>query len=74
MVYTLTNIYFMGCLYQSHWHLPWGQCELPIWAFPWLLATLPSWIRFVQCVRRYRDSGQYLQLINVRLVSRFGPI
>jgi len=64
MVYTLTNFYFMGCLYQSHWRLPWGQCELPIWAIPWLIATLPSWIRFVQCTRRFADSGQYLQLVN----------
>lgn len=54
----------MGCLYGSHWTLPWGQCELPSWGVPWLLATLPSWIRLVQCVRRYFDSWQYLHLVN----------
>ncbi|CCA74266.1 related to putative phosphate transporter 1 [Serendipita indica DSM 11827] len=64
MVYTLTSLYWMGCLYGSHWTLPWGQCELPSWGVPWLLATLPSWIRLVQCVRRYFDSWQYLHLVN----------
>jgi xenotropic and polytropic retrovirus receptor 1 len=28
---------------------------------------MPSFIRLVQCVRRYLDSGQYLHLINVKL-------
>ncbi|KIM22136.1 hypothetical protein M408DRAFT_18233 [Serendipita vermifera MAFF 305830] len=64
MVYTLTNIYFMGCLYKSNFTMPWGKCELPLWEFPWLLASIPSFIRLVQCVRRYADSGQHLHLVN----------
>ncbi|KAG8819078.1 hypothetical protein FRC19_010139 [Serendipita sp. 401] len=64
MVYSLTSLYWMGCLYGSHWTLPWGRCELPLWVFPWLLATLPSWIRFIQCIRRYADSWQMLHLVN----------
>jgi hypothetical protein len=27
--------------------------------------SLPSFIRLVQCIRRYLDSGQYLHLVNV---------
>lgn len=64
LAYTLSSLYFMGCTYKSSFKISWGTCDPPLWEFPWMLSSLPSFIRLVQCIRRYFDSGQYSHLVN----------
>ena len=45
----------------------WSKCSTaPNWQWFYLLAVLPFAVRFVQSLRRYRDSNLLTHLINVR--------
>ncbi|KAG8714690.1 hypothetical protein FRC08_011581 [Ceratobasidium sp. 394] len=65
LVYTMGNLYFLVCAYTDHWHHIQKRCQLgPHWSIPLLLTALPSFIRLVQCVRRYIDSKNHIHLVN----------
>ncbi|KZV61344.1 EXS-domain-containing protein [Peniophora sp. CONT] len=56
--FTLGNVYFVACSYSVGFDKdPMEVCSHPsAWGVPVLFATLPLLVRFVQCIRRYRDS------------------
>lgn len=65
MVYTLSHFYFMGCVYSTHWDSPLTKCNLANnWIAGIVLTSIPSFIRFIQCLKRYADSKNYIHLIN----------
>lgn len=65
MVYTLSHFYFIGCLYVTGWNEPATRCNLNNnWIAGIILTSLPSFIRLVQCIKRYVDSKNYIHLIN----------
>ncbi|QRW04806.1 xenotropic and polytropic retrovirus receptor 1 [Ceratobasidium sp. AG-Ba] len=65
MVYTMGNLYFLVCAYTDHWHHIQQRCQLgPHWSIPIVLSGLPSFIRLVQCIRRYIDSKNHIHLVN----------
>ncbi|KAG9046374.1 hypothetical protein FS837_004550 [Tulasnella sp. UAMH 9824] len=65
MVYTLSRLYFMGCVYSKGWSNATAQCNMGRnWIAGVLLASLPSLIRLIQCIKRYADSKNYIHLIN----------
>ncbi|KDN50194.1 hypothetical protein RSAG8_01530, partial [Rhizoctonia solani AG-8 WAC10335] len=65
LVYTMGNLYFLVCAYADKWHRIEQRCQLgPHWSIPLVLTALPSWIRLVQCIRRYIDSKNRIHLIN----------
>ncbi|KAG8734798.1 hypothetical protein FRC10_011431 [Ceratobasidium sp. 414] len=72
LVYTMGNLFvsfawidFLVCAYTDHWHHIQQRCQHgPHWSVPLVLTALPSFIRLVQCVRRYIDSKNHIHLIN----------
>ncbi|KAF8609112.1 EXS-domain-containing protein [Ceratobasidium sp. AG-I] len=65
LVYTMGNMYFLVCAYADGWHHIQERCQLgPHWSIPLVLTALPSFIRLVQCVRRWVDSKNYIHLVN----------
>ncbi|CAE6434658.1 unnamed protein product [Rhizoctonia solani] len=65
LVYTMGNLYFLVCAYTGNWYHIEQRCQLgPHWTIPLVLTALPSFIRLVQCVRRYIDSKNHIHLIN----------
>ncbi|KAG9123684.1 hypothetical protein FRC07_014276 [Ceratobasidium sp. 392] len=65
LVYTMGNLYFLVCAYTDHWHHIEERCQLGVhWGIPLALTALPSFIRLVQCVRRFIDSKNHIHLIN----------
>jgi hypothetical protein len=67
LVFFLGNIYFVACSYhigfQNH---PMQICSSPrLWGIPYMVAVIPLFIRLVQSIRRWFDSGLYTHLINV---------
>lgn len=70
LTYTLSNIWLLGCAYELGWpDNTYKQCSISRkWAIPFLLSALPSFVRFVQCIKRYVDSGLETHLINVSVL------
>src|SRR5258708_30834795 len=65
MTYSLTHFYYVGCLYSSGWQNQTVTCNLQKnWISGILLASTPLFIRFIQCLKRYADSKNYIHLIN----------
>ncbi|KAG8932567.1 hypothetical protein FRC01_013197 [Tulasnella sp. 417] len=65
MVYTLSRLYFMGCVYSVGWNNATAKCNMGSnWIAGVLLASIPSLIRLIQCIKRYVDSQNYIHLIN----------
>ncbi|KAG9009095.1 hypothetical protein FRB94_012491 [Tulasnella sp. JGI-2019a] len=65
MVFTLGHLYFLACLYATDWDDPMSQCNLTNnWIAGILLTSMPSFIRLIQCIKRYADSKNYIHLIN----------
>jgi hypothetical protein len=61
------------CAYVDGWHHIEERCQLgPHWTIPLVLTALPSFIRLVQCVRRWVDSKNYIHLVNVSLLCISG--
>jgi hypothetical protein len=62
-----TSTYFF-CAYGWHWGAGMaGHCGALAVSQSWLtplLASLPPWWRLLQCLRRYKDSGEKVHLIN----------
>ena len=65
MTYSLTHFYLVGCLYSGGWQDQTASCNLQKnWISGILLASIPLLIRFIQCLKRYADSKNYIHLIN----------
>ncbi|KIY70704.1 EXS-domain-containing protein [Cylindrobasidium torrendii FP15055 ss-10] len=67
LVFTLSNLPLLVCTYAKGFDPGWhGECgnKAAIWPAAFVLAQLPLFIRFVQSVRRYADSGLNTHLIN----------
>ncbi|KAF9518909.1 hypothetical protein BS47DRAFT_1358546 [Hydnum rufescens UP504] len=64
--FTLSMLWVAGCAYRNDWQADTVQkCSLSDqWGLPCALSGLPSALRLIQCVRRYKDGGQYMNLIN----------
>jgi len=61
LFFSLSSLLVIFCL----WRDGSGNCEVEShWSLPFVLNALPSFIRFIQCVRRYIDSRLYTHLIN----------
>lgn len=68
LIFTMSNLYFVGCVYSRGIDENWRQCTAgpgPRWGYTFLLAQLPLLVRLVQSVKRYADSGLVTHLINV---------
>ncbi|KLO19397.1 EXS-domain-containing protein, partial [Schizopora paradoxa] len=56
LIYTFSNLYFVGCAYQQKWNNAMVNCSTSKhWGLPFVLASLPLAVRAVQCVKRYSD-------------------
>ncbi|EAU89280.2 EXS family protein/ERD1/XPR1/SYG1 family protein [Coprinopsis cinerea okayama7 len=66
LVFTLSNMYFFGCVYADGFTSEWKKCSLEskYWPVAYILGTLPFIIRLVQSIKRYFDSGLATHLIN----------
>nr|GAT52934.1 signal transduction protein [Mycena chlorophos] len=66
LVFTLSNLCLVGCLYDDGFNSNWRQCGTSsrLWPLAFFLAILPFLIRFVQSIKRYADSGLITHLIN----------
>ncbi|KAH7913118.1 EXS-domain-containing protein [Hygrophoropsis aurantiaca] len=70
LVYTLSNLYFVGCFYTRYFPSPPSfatSAPTPTnnnWGIYFVLGTLPFLARFVQSIRRYYDSRLSTHLIN----------
>lgn len=66
LVFTLSNLYFVGCAYSKGFDERWSQCiGTRAWGVPFVLAALPLLVRFVQSIKRWVDSKLVTHLINV---------
>ncbi|KAF7316200.1 Signal transduction protein [Mycena indigotica] len=66
LVFSLSNLYLVGCLYDDGFNSHWRQCGATsrLWPLSFFLAILPFLIRFVQSIKRYADSGVGTHLVN----------
>ncbi|KAI0642772.1 EXS-domain-containing protein [Trametes meyenii] len=67
LVFTLSNLYYVGCVYTTGIDASWRQCTShpgPRWGVTFLLASLPLLVRLVQSVKRWVDSRLITHLIN----------
>ncbi|KZT23700.1 EXS-domain-containing protein [Neolentinus lepideus HHB14362 ss-1] len=65
LVFTLSNLYFVVCVYVRGFENPWGRCAASKnFGIPLVLAALPLFVRFVQSVKRWFDSRLVTHLIN----------
>jgi len=65
MAYSLSHLYYVGCVYGTGWRDANTSCNLARnWISGILLASLPSIIRFIQCIKRYADSENRMHLVN----------
>ncbi|KAM6486664.1 EXS family-domain-containing protein [Trichoderma sp. SZMC 28011] len=55
LTYSMANIELFFCLYANHWDNP-GQCNSTSSRLLGFLTTLPAIWRFLQCIRRYKDT------------------
>jgi hypothetical protein len=68
LVFTLSNLYFVGCVYRGDFVEGPQRCSSlrAYWPVTFLLSALPLFVRLVQSLRRYADSRLITHLINVR--------
>ncbi|KAG9017993.1 hypothetical protein FRB90_012718 [Tulasnella sp. 427] len=65
MIYTLSRLYFMGCVYSVGWENATAKCNMSTnWIAGVVLTSIPSLIRLIQCIKRYADSKNHIHLIN----------
>ncbi|XP_065210081.1 solute carrier family 53 member 1 [Planococcus citri] len=64
-----TDLHYTFCFYLTHFkwlsgegHVSNHNIDFPISRT--IVSFVPAWVRFAQCLRRYRDSGETLHLIN----------
>ncbi|KAF8949117.1 hypothetical protein BGZ47_010620 [Haplosporangium gracile] len=63
--YSIEQFEFAMCAYSEQWNDLANQCSTShMWITPFLTA-LPAWFRFLQCLRRYRDTLEWFpHLVN----------
>jgi hypothetical protein len=64
LAYSFWTFSYFVCAYHFHWTDLSSQCAVKLFWFTPLLACLPPWWRFLQCVRRYQDSREKVHLVN----------
>ncbi|EKM58004.1 uncharacterized protein PHACADRAFT_58738, partial [Phanerochaete carnosa HHB-10118-sp] len=65
LVFTLSNLYFVGCAYAGGFDEHWARClGTEEWGIPFVLASLPFLARLAQSIRRWVDSKLNTHLIN----------
>lgn len=68
LAYSFWTATYFFCAYGWHWGAGMtGHCGAAAVSQSWLtplLASLPPWWRLLQCLRRYKDSGEKVHLIN----------
>ncbi|KAF8186993.1 EXS family-domain-containing protein [Mycena galopus ATCC 62051] len=66
LVFTLSNLYLVVCVYSEGFSSNWRNCGSTsrFWPLSFLLATLPFFVRVIQSIKRYSDSGLDTHLIN----------
>jgi hypothetical protein len=64
LAYSFWTLTYMFCAYRFNWQdLP-NSCPVTKFWFTPFIASLPPWWRFLQCIRRYQDSGEKVHLVN----------
>jgi hypothetical protein len=64
LAYSFWTLTYMFCAYRFNWQdLP-NSCPVTMFWFTPFIASLPPWWRFLQCIRRYQDSGEKVHLVN----------
>ncbi|KAF9156642.1 hypothetical protein BG015_003244 [Linnemannia schmuckeri] len=59
LVYSIEQFEFMICAYTQQWNDLGAKCATShMWITPFVTA-LPAWFRFLQCLRRYRDTLEW---------------
>ncbi|KAG9293473.1 hypothetical protein G9A89_009197 [Geosiphon pyriformis] len=64
--YSVVSIGIFSCVYNCEWdENELAFCNSGLWWWTPIIASLPPWWRFLQCLRRYKDTGQsYPHLLN----------
>lgn len=72
LAFSLASLWTLGCSIHNDWRLGSSQkCGVTHhWRGPLLLSCLPSFIRFLQCMKRYTDSRLGVHMINVRFITQ----
>ncbi|KAG2179970.1 hypothetical protein INT43_003757 [Umbelopsis isabellina] len=62
--YSFWTLSYFFCAYGWHWSNLEQHCQVTkFWITP-IIACLPAWWRLLQCIRRYKDSREYVHLVN----------
>ena len=70
MIFTLSNLYIVGCAYATGFNGALERCSaVHNWSIPFVLAALPLTMRLAQSIKRYVDSHLITHLVNVSLPS-----
>lgn len=64
LAYSFWTFSYFVCAYRVHWTDLDTQCPVKKFWFTPLVACLPPWWRFLQCIRRYQDSRERVHLVN----------
>ncbi|KAI8071825.1 EXS family-domain-containing protein [Thamnidium elegans] len=64
LAYSFWTFSYFTCAYDWHWFDLDKNCPVKIFWFTPFLACLPPWWRFLQCIRRYKDSKEKVHLVN----------
>ncbi|KAF8320212.1 EXS family-domain-containing protein [Cantharellus anzutake] len=66
LTFSLASLWTLACSVHNDWAPDsYEKCGLAHhWQTPFVLSCMPSLIRFVQCLKRYSDSGLRMHMIN----------
>ncbi|KAJ7512757.1 EXS family-domain-containing protein [Mycena galericulata] len=66
LVFTLSNLTLIGCVYSRGLNADWRQCGnvSRLWPLAFVLGVLPFLVRLIQSFKRYADSKLTTHLIN----------
>ncbi|CAO3697478.1 unnamed protein product [Rhizopus microsporus] len=62
--YSFWTLTYFFCAYAYQWSNLSANCQVKLFWFTPIVASLPPWWRFLQCLRRYKDSGEKVHLLN----------
>ncbi|KAG0745260.1 hypothetical protein G6F62_005015 [Rhizopus arrhizus] len=64
LAYSFWTISYFFCAYGYHWLDFDNNCPVKLFWFTPILASVPPWWRLLQCLRRHKDSGESVHLVN----------
>ncbi|RCH84235.1 hypothetical protein CU098_001628, partial [Rhizopus stolonifer] len=64
LAYSFWTFSYFVCAYNWHWNDMTTHCPVKIFWYTPFLACLPPWWRFLQCIRRFKDSNEKVHLVN----------